>query len=115
KGVIVSFLAVIMLMAVGVAIFLFSTDNSSDYKKVEKIFESSDDKDVKKDTKPSDNERKKKFPDDEFILGSKYLAEKDYDKAEEHLKKIKKDSEYYQQAQELLKNMKYLRKYDPKR
>ena len=52
------------------------------------------------------------FPDDDFILGSKYISEKDYDKAEEHLKKIKPGSKNYEQAQQLLESIKYLRKYD---
>jgi hypothetical protein len=49
--------------------------------------------------------------DDHFIVGSKKIAEKDYDKAEYHLKKVKKGTQYYEQSQQLLKNMKYLRRF----
>src|SRR4030095_8231445 len=50
--------------------------------------------------------------DDHFIIGSKKIGEKDYDKAEYHLKKVKPGTQYYEQAKQLLDNMKYLRKYN---
>jgi hypothetical protein len=50
--------------------------------------------------------------DDHFIVGSKKIAEKDYDQAEYHLKKVKPGTTYYKQSKELLKNMNLLRKYD---
>ena len=112
KAVFVSVFTSVILVVIGMAVFLLSSNDSVDFKKVEKIFESSDDKDIKENTKPSENDEKNVLPDDEFIIGAKYLAEKDYDKAEQHLKKVKKDDKYYKEAQELLKNIKYLRKYD---
>jgi|SRR4030095_3862158 len=50
--------------------------------------------------------------DDHFIIGSKKIGEKDYDKAEYHLKQVKPGTQYYEQAKQLLENMKYLRKYN---
>lgn len=51
-------------------------------------------------------------PEDNFIIGSKYLSEKKYDEAEYHLKQIKPGQKYYKEAQQLLINMKYIRKYN---
>lgn len=51
-------------------------------------------------------------PEDNFIIGSKYISEKKYDKAEYHLKKIKKGDKYHEQAQQLLENMHFLRQYN---
>ena len=50
--------------------------------------------------------------EDHFIIGSKKIGDKDYDKAEYHLKQIKKGDKYYEQSQQLLKSLKYLRKYN---
>lgn len=50
--------------------------------------------------------------EDNFILGAKYIGEKKYDKAEYHLKKIKKNHARYNEAQQLLKSIKFLKKYD---
>jgi hypothetical protein len=51
-------------------------------------------------------------PEDHFIIGSKAIADKDYDKAEKHLKRIKPGQKYYKEAKELLENMKYLRQFN---
>ena len=51
-------------------------------------------------------------PEDNFIIGSKYLGEKKYDKAEYHLKQIKPGQKYYKEAQQILKNMKFLREHN---
>lgn len=111
KSILISLFAVLLLAGVGLAVFLFSLDGS-DEKKIEKIFDSSDEKNDKENTYYPE---KNVLEDNDFIKGSKYLETKDYDKAEEHFKKVKKDDPFYEQAQELLKNMKYLRKYDPKK
>lgn len=50
--------------------------------------------------------------EDHFLLGSKYFGEKKYDRAEEHLKKIKRGDKYYQEAQQLLKAIKLARQYN---
>jgi len=106
-------LSVIVLIAVGIAgiaVFFISTSEQekTDTKKTGKNIEKSTDKDIK----TYENEEKDGFPDDDFIQGSKYIAEKDYDKAEEHLKKIKPGDKNYREAQQLLKSIKYLRKYN---
>lgn len=74
--------------------------------------ESTDNNDVNK--KPTENETDpdERSDQDHFIEASKKISEKDYDKAEYHLKKVKKGSEYYEQAQQMLKNMKFLRQYN---
>lgn len=69
------------------------------------------DKDKQSD-KETSNDPDERSDQDHFIEASKQIAEKDYDKAEYHLKKVKKGSEYYEQAQQLLKNMKFLRQYN---
>jgi len=117
RSVLVSGLGVAVLAVAGVAFFFISSQESdkSDTRKTEKKIESIDDEDVKENTKPSDEDMKDVFPGDDFLLGSKYLAEKDYDKAEEHFRKIKPGDKDYEQAQQLLESIKFLRKYDPKK
>ena len=46
------------------------------------------------------------------MIGSKKIGDKDYDKAEYHLKQVKPGSTYYEQSKQLLESIKYLRKYD---
>jgi hypothetical protein len=66
----------------------------------------------KKNEEHSTEDPSELSPEDNFIIGSKYISEKKYDKAEYHLKKIKKGDKYYEQAQQLLENMSLLRKYN---
>jgi hypothetical protein len=117
RSVFVAGLGVVVLAVAGVAFFFISTQepDKTDTKKTEKRIESLEDENVKENTKSTDGDMKDVFPGDDFLLGSKYLAEKDYDKAEEHLKKIKPGDKDYKQAQQLLESIKYLRKYDPKK
>jgi hypothetical protein len=49
--------------------------------------------------------------EDNYIIGAKYIAEKKYDKAAWHLKQIKKGDKRYNEAQQLLESIKYLKKY----
>jgi hypothetical protein len=115
--------AMLVLLIAGAAAFVFvyiGSENTD--KEVEKLFNSGDDKqDVKardKDDEKSDDQKNTETdinelsPEDNFIIGSKYLGEKKYDKAEYHLKKIKPGDKYYEQSQQLLKNMKFIRKYN---
>ena len=72
----------------------------------------------KDDTKTSKNDDSDKddnsslSSDDHFIIGSKKIGEKDYDKAEYHLKQVKPGTQYYEQSKQLLESLKFLRKYD---
>ena len=50
--------------------------------------------------------------EDNYIIGAKYIAEKKYDKAAWHLKQIKKGDKRYNEAQQLLESIKYLKKYN---
>ncbi|HJY62739.1 MAG TPA: hypothetical protein VJ455_01180 [Ignavibacteria bacterium] len=105
RAVLVSVFTFIAILTAGIAIFFVvkNEPENTDYKEIKK--------NTTEETKPTQKEDMG-FPDDDFILGSKYIAEKDYDKAEEHLKKIKPGSKNYEQAQQLLESIKYLRKYD---
>jgi hypothetical protein len=102
----------ILVFTSGIAAFLFIStekggyDNSGDNRQV----------DIPKEEKSisGDKELEKYLEGDDFIVGSKFLAEKDYDKAEEHFKKIKPGDKNYKSAQQLLESIKYLRKYDKK-
>ncbi len=117
------FLLVLAIGAAGAAYFIFRDDLSTETKKLEKIIGSDDEQKVREIEPGTEKEKKElKTPDEEedsdgmtsddhFIVGSKKIAEQDYDKAEYHLKKVKPGTEYYEQSKELLKNMKYLRKY----
>lgn len=110
SGVRVVLLAVIAFVAIGfagVVLFLVSTDKAEKFDN-NKTYENSDEK----YKKPDVNSEKDMFPSDEFLLGSKYLAQKDYDKAEEHFKKVQPDDKNYEEAQQMLESIKYLRKYD---
>jgi hypothetical protein len=104
-----AFVAFMIIAAAGVGVFFFVSkeQEKTDYK--EKYIDQPEDKNQKEDTKSAEQDT---FPDDEFLLGAKYLAEKDYDKAEEHLKKVNPGDRNYKEAQQLLKNIKYLRKYN---
>lgn len=115
----------LFMIAIGsLAAFLLAsgTFEETDFKKIEKIFESSDDKDKKteetkeieetKETESISTDTTGLSSEDNFIIGSKAIGDKDYDKAEKHLKRIKPGDKYYKQAQQLLESLKYLRKYD---
>jgi len=104
-----AFIALIIIAAAGIAVFFFVSkeQEKTDYK--EKYVDRPEDKNLNEDTKSVEKDT---FPDDEFLIGAKYLADKDYDKAEEHFRKIKPDDKNYKEAQQLLKNIKYLRKYN---
>jgi len=109
KALVILVIVFIMVLSAGIAVFFLITkeQGDTDFKKYEKQIETS------KDGNKKENEDINKiFSDDDFITGSKYLAEKDYDKAEEHLKRIKPGDKNYKQAQQLLESIKYLRKYD---
>ncbi|MCI0449852.1 MAG: hypothetical protein L0Y79_08715 [Chlorobi bacterium] len=116
RAIVLSMAAFAVVLIAGIAVFFisYSESDKTDNRKTEKKIESPGE-DVKENTKTSDDDMKDVFPSDDFLLGSKYLAEKDYDKAEEYLKKIKPGDKDYEQAQQLLKSIKYLRKYDPKK
>jgi tetratricopeptide (TPR) repeat protein len=92
-------------IAAGITAYLFSVKQDV---RNERVIEKPD----KNGTKTPENIQKVEFPDDEFLLGAKYLAEKDYDKAEEHFKKVKPGDKNYQEAQQMLESIKYLRKYN---
>src|SRR4030095_1257783 len=110
---IVPFISVFLFVVIGLiggAVYFLSSTKTT-FKDVERKYEQPD---VNKEVSPPVDDEKN-ILDDEFIIGSKYLQEKDYDKAEEHLRKVRKDSEYYELAQQMLKNMDFLRKHDPKK
>jgi len=128
----VLFVAIAMFAVIGVGaavMFFVLSESSTDFveeqtKKVEESIIGEDLKEfetIKKDPKDNSKEQEENNIDqedeeglsseDHFIVGSKKIAEKDYDKAEYHLKKVKKGTQYYEQSQELLKNMKYLRRF----
>lgn len=123
-------IGLVAVLGVGAAVvFFLLRDSSTEFieKQTQKIEESISGKDVKefetieKDPKENIKDPKETVIDEEdsdgldsedhFIIGSKKISEKDYDKAEYHFKKVKKGTQYYEQSQQLLKNMKYLRKY----
>ena len=52
--------------------------------------------------------------DSDYMKGLKYVSEKEYDKAEEYLKRVPEDDENYQSAQQVLESIKYLKKYNKK-
>lgn len=123
-------IAVLVIIGVGAAgLFFVLRDSSTEFieeqtKKVEESITGKDSKEfetIEKDPKSNTRDSKETVVDEEddegmgsedhFIVGSKKIAEKDYDKAEYHLKKVKKGTQYYEQSQELLKNMKYLRRF----
>jgi len=112
RALLFSFAVFIMIAFAGVAVFFFTTkeQENTDFKK--RQIEQSKDNNANEDTKSIEKDKNDIFSDDDFIIGSKYLAEKDYDKAEEHLKKIKPGEKHYKEAQQLLVSIKYLRKYD---
>jgi hypothetical protein len=114
RAVLLSIFVFIAVAVAGVVVFLVSVKESEDKgtKNIERKIESTEENRLQKDTKSPGIDKKSGFPSDDFILGSKYLAEKDYDKAEEHFKKIKPGDENYEQAQQLLESMEYLRKYE---
>ncbi len=120
----------VVVMGVGAAVLFFLlSDSSTEFieEQTKKIEESVSGKDIKefetigkdsaknkdqKETLAEEEEDSEGLSsEDHFIVGSKKIAEKDYDKAEYHLKKVKKGTQYYEQSQQLLKNMKYLRKF----
>jgi hypothetical protein len=61
-----------------------------------------------------DSMAKGKNFDSDYMRAMKYMSKKDYDRAEKLLKKIPEDSPDYQNAQQLLESIKYLKKYDKK-
>lgn len=61
-----------------------------------------------------DSMAKGKNFDSDYMKAMKFMSEKDYDKAEEHLKKITEDNPDYKNAQQLLESIKYLKQYDKK-
>jgi len=114
KALLFSFIVFIMVAFAGIAVFFFATkeQEKTDFKKTDRQIETSKDNNGNEDTKSVEKDIQDVFSDDNFIVGSKYLAEKDYDKAEEHLRKIKPGEKNYKQAQQLLESIKYLRKYN---
>lgn len=120
-GKIVAAFAVLAVLGVGAAAFflIFSTSGSNEKfseKKTENVNQYSTEETNKQQTTTEpvepepETEPGELSPEDNFIIGSKYLGEKKYDKAEYHLKKIKPGQKYYKEAQQILQNMKYLRK-----
>jgi tetratricopeptide (TPR) repeat protein len=105
-----------VLAAGAAAFFVFMNASSTDEPNVkEKRVQQQDVKEKTREVpKSTDKDLKDVFPSDDFLLGSKYLAQKDYDKAEEYLKRVKPDDPNYEQAQQMLESIKVLRKYDPK-
>ncbi len=107
RSILVSVFGFIAILVAGIAVFFMQSSDSLD-EKLEKVIEPAD----TRETKPIDKDNGTKFFDNDFITGSKYLAEKDYDKAEEHLKKVKPESPNYKEAQQLLESIELLKKYD---
>jgi hypothetical protein len=121
KLVVIAVIFVFILALGGVGFFLLLNENSSkendkqnDPVKKEKRIESKE----KDETKTPGNDDSEKgdetslSSDDHFMIGSKKIGDKDYDKAEYHLKQVKPGSTYYEQSKQLLESIKYLRKYD---
>jgi hypothetical protein len=107
RSIVLSVIGIAVIAIAGAGIFYFSQsekDTPSDKKILNK-------QEGETPTVPENNEETG-FPDDDFIIASKYIAEKDYDKAEEHLRNIKPGSKNYKEAQQLLESIKFLRKYD---
>lgn len=50
--------------------------------------------------------------DSDYFKGLKYLSQKDYDKAEEHLRKVGKNDKNYKDAQQVLKSIQFLKQSD---
>lgn len=108
-----------ILAAGGVAAFLMIYKDSGNVKqndpvKKEQKLESKEKEEIK--APGSDDSEKgdetSLSSDDHFIIASKKIGDKDYDKAEYHLKQVKPGSTYYEQSKQLLESIKYLRKYD---
>lgn len=117
KLVIVMAILIFLLAAGAAAVFLLMNENSgkdkeNDSGKTEKKLESEEKEKTKtpgnKDSETGDESSLSS--DDHFIIGSKKIADKDYDKAEYHLKQVKPGSQYYEQSKRLLESIKYLRK-----
>lgn len=91
--------------------FPFKEDQKSDQKDKSVTKEKEDSKTPENDDSNKDDETSLSS-DDHFIIGSKKIGEKDYDKAEYHLKQVKPGTQYYEQSKQLLESLKFLRKYD---
>ncbi|MBZ0203763.1 MAG: hypothetical protein K8I03_12165 [Ignavibacteria bacterium] len=106
----------LMLIVAGAGVFFFFVKSDSIMPEFEKKTE-----DVKSTERPTKEIEKVEPTDpeeiddmsseDHFIIGSKKIGEKDYDRAEYHLKKVKPGDKYYEQSKQLLESMKFLRKY----
>lgn len=105
----------LLVAAAGVAVFImFYFSSGSDSKNIENIFNPEDKREMTDDKNITGTQVDSivNLVDNDFITGSKYLAEKDYDKAEYHFKKIKPGDKYYKESQQILKNMKFLREHN---
>jgi hypothetical protein len=89
----------------------FKKDKKSDQKDKSVTKEKDDTKIPESDDSNKDDETSLSS-DDHFIIGSKKIGEKEYDKAEYHLKQVKPGTQYYEQSKQLLESLKFLRKYD---
>lgn len=122
-------IVIFMVLAFGgLAAFgiIYFASKQPDSKETEKLIESTDKQEVKpKEIKPKEEKSHQEktieednsdpselSSEDNFIIGSKYLGEKKYDKAEYHLRKVKPGEKYYKESQQLLESMKFLRQYD---
>ena len=120
-------MALLAVLGVGAAAFfvLLRTDtdepkikerrveSTDDVKEKSKENSKSTDTEEKEDKTPSNEKDSDGFtPEDHFIIGSKAIADKDYDKAEKHFRRIKPGQKHYKEAQQLLENMDILRKFD---
>ena len=132
KAALIVVLAMVMLIGtISAVLFIYLGSQDTGSKELEKVMKQlEDDKKTtqQETTKPEVKEKNKgdvkeeetvepedpleMSSEDNFIIGSKYLGEKKYDKAEYHLKKIKPGQKYYKESQQLLQNMKFLRQYD---
>ena len=121
----IKLVTVMVLLAVigagAAAFFVLLKNTDIDEPKVkEKTVESKDNRSSdnigveETETKSADDDAEGLSSEDNFIIGTKAISEKDYDKAEKHLKRIKPGQKYYKEAKQLLENIKFMKKYDKK-
>jgi len=121
KLIVVAVIFVFIMAAGGVGVFLLLNEKSSkendkqnEPDKKEQKLESKEKEETKtpRNDDSDEGDETSLSSDDHFLIGSKKIADKDYDKAEYHLKQVKPGTQYYEQSKQLLESIKLLRKYD---
>ncbi len=113
-------IAVLFLVAAGAGAVFFLISKSTDTvekkfeEKINKMVNPPEEKKSEEKVNETANEEDTKdlSDEDKYIIGAKYISEKKYDKAVYYLKRIPPTSKRYEEAQQLIKSVKYLKKYN---